>query len=80
MDKTSSVIEIAENVYDLYGNLSKNAGNTLLQFIGGEEGIANLFSLSNYNTTSWITDYANEAFGTVLHTKVVHLPCGCWFH
>lgn len=63
MDKTSSVIEIAENVYDLYGNLSKNAGNTLLQFIGGEEGIANLFSLSNYNTTSWITDYANEAFG-----------------
>lgn len=63
MDKTSSVIEIAENVYDLYGNLSKNAGNTLLQFIGGEEGIANLFSLSNYNTTAWITDYANEAFG-----------------
>ena len=63
MEKTSSVIEIAENVYDLYGNLSKNAGNTLLQFIGGEEGIANLFSLSNYNTTAWITDYANEAFG-----------------
>lgn len=63
MDKTSSVIEIAENTYDLYNNLSTNAGNTLLQFVGGQEGIANLFSLSNYNTTAWITDYAREAMG-----------------
>ena len=63
MDKTSSVIEIAENTYDLYNDLSTNAGNTLLQFVGGQEGIANLFSLSNYNTTTWITDYAREGMG-----------------
>lgn len=63
MDKTSSVIEITENTYDLYNNLSTNAGNTLLQFVGGQEGIANLFSLSNYNTTAWITDYAREGMG-----------------
>ena len=63
MDKTSSVIEIAENTYDLYNDLSTNAGNTLLQFVGGQECIANLFSLSNYNTTAWITDYAREGMG-----------------
>lgn len=63
MDKTSSVIEIAENTHDLYNDLSTNAGNTLLQFVGGQEGIANLFSLSNYNATAWITDYAREAMG-----------------
>ena len=63
MDKTSSVIEIAENTYDLYNDLSTNADNTLLQFVGGQEGIANLFSLSNYNTTAWITDYAREGMG-----------------
>lgn len=63
MDKTSSVIEIAENTYDLYNNLSTNAGNTLLQFVGGQDGIANLFSLSNYNSTAWITDYAREGMG-----------------
>ena len=63
MDKTSSVIEIAENTYDLYNDLSTNAGSTLLQFVGGQEGIANLFSLSNYNTTAWITDYAREGMG-----------------
>ena len=63
MDKTSSVIEIAENVYGLYNSLSANAGNTLLQFVGGRDSIANLFSLSNYNLTSWVTDYAREGMG-----------------
>lgn len=62
-NKTSSVIEIAENVYNIYNNLENNAGNTLLQFVGGEDKVANLFSLSNYNLTSWITDYAREGMG-----------------
>ena len=63
MDKTSSVIEMTENVYELYNNLSQNAGNTLLQLVGGRDSVANLFSLSNYNLTSWITDYAREGMG-----------------
>ena len=45
MDKTSGVIEIAENVYNIYDNLTTNTGSTLLGMIGGEEGIANLFNL-----------------------------------
>ena len=63
MDKAKSVIDIADNVYDLYDGLSTNAGATLLHFIGGEEGIANLFNLSNYNVSSWISDYAREGMG-----------------
>jgi hypothetical protein len=63
MDKTSSVIEIADNVYHLYDGIKNNTGNTLLGLIGGEEGIANLFNLSNYNATSWLTDYAREGMG-----------------
>ena len=63
MDKTSGVIEIAENVYNIYDNLTTNTGSTLLGMIGGEEGIANLFNLSNYNTTAWLTDYAREGMG-----------------
>ena len=63
MDKTSSVIEIADNVYHLYDGIKNDTGNTLLGFIGGEEGIANLFNLSNYNATSWLTDYAREGMG-----------------
>lgn len=63
MDKTSGVIEIAENVYNIYDNLTTNTGSTLLGMIGGEEGIGNLFNLSNYNTTAWLTDYTREGMG-----------------
>lgn len=60
MDKTASVIEIADNVYTMYDNLTSNTGATLLNLIGGEEGISQLFDLSNYNTTAWLSDYARE--------------------
>lgn len=63
LDKACSVIEIAENVNDLYNGIRTNAGTTILNFIGGEEGLANLFNLSDYNVTSWITDYALEGMG-----------------
>lgn len=63
LDKAGNVIEIAGNVYDLYNSISTDAGGTILNFIGGKEGIANLFNLSNYNVTSWITDYAAEGMG-----------------
>ena len=63
LDKAISVMEIAENAQNLYDGISTNAGATILSFIGGEEGLANLFNLSNYNVTSWITDYAREGMG-----------------
>lgn len=63
MDKTSGVIEIAENIYNIYDNVSTNTGSTLLGMIGGQDGIANLFSFSNYNSTAWLTDYAREGMG-----------------
>lgn len=63
LDKAVSVIEIAENVNDLYNGIRTNAGATILNYIGGEEGLANLFNLSDYNVTSWITGYALEGMG-----------------
>ena len=63
MDKTASVIEIADNVYSLYHDITTNTGGTLLNMIGGQDAIGNLFNLSNYNVTSWLTDYAREGMG-----------------
>ena len=63
MDKTASVIEVADNVYNLYENITTNTGGTLLNLIGGQEALANLFNLSNYNATAWLTDYAREGMG-----------------
>lgn len=63
LDKTGSVIEIAGNVYDIYNSVRTDAGGTILNYIGGKDGLANLFNLSNYNVTSWLTDYAAEGMG-----------------
>lgn len=62
-DKVGSIITIADNVSTLYNSLDQSVGNTLLGLVGGEEGLANLFNLSNYNTTAWLSDYAREGMG-----------------
>lgn len=58
-----SVITVADNVATLYNSLDRSVGGTLLGLVGGEEGIANFFSFSNYNTAAWLTDYAREGMG-----------------
>lgn len=62
-EKARSVIEIADNMYSLYNNLTSDATNTLLNLVGGPDNVANLFDMSNYNATTWLTDYAREGMG-----------------
>ena len=61
--RVSKVINIYENYNDLFEQLDKGVGNTLLGMIGGKDNVAGLFSLADYNLTSWMTDYMNEAKG-----------------
>lgn len=63
VDKARSVVEIADNMYSLYNNLNNDATSTILNLIGGPDNVANLFNLSNYNATAWLTDYAREGMG-----------------
>ena len=62
-DRVSKVIDIYENYNDLFEQLDKGVGNTLLSMIGGKDNVARLFNLADYNLTSWMTDYMNEAKG-----------------
>ena len=61
--RVSKVIDIYENYNDLFEQLDKGVGNTLLSMIGGKDNVARLFNLADYNLTSWMTDYMNEAKG-----------------
>ena len=61
--RVSKVIDIYENYNDLFEQLNKGVGNTLLSMIGGKDNVAGLFNLADYNLTSWMTDYMNEAKG-----------------
>ena len=61
--KLGAAIDIADNYSSLFKSLDKSIGNTLLGMIGGKDNVAGLFSLANYNQTSWMTDYLDETAG-----------------
>lgn len=54
------VVEIMEHYETIYRSLDASVGNSLLGLVGGPENVAQLFNLSNYNMTSWLTDYAGS--------------------
>lgn len=61
--KVSKVIDIYEHYNGLFEQLENNVGQTILGIVGGEENVAGLFKFSDYNLTSWITDYLDETAG-----------------
>lgn len=61
--KVSKIIDIYDNYHDLYEQAENGIGNALLSLVGGEDNVAALFNLSNYNITSWMTDYLSETQG-----------------
>ena len=63
VSKARDAINIADNSYQLYKQLERNAGGTILGLVGGPDNVANLFQASNYNLSSWITDYGQEGMG-----------------
>ena len=61
--KVSAVIDIYENYESLFRQLDNDVSNTLLNFLGGKQNVADLFQPSNYNMSSWMTDYLDETKG-----------------
>ena len=61
--KLGAAIDIVDNYSELWKTMDKSIGNTLLGMIGGKDNVAGLFSLANYNLTSWMTDYLDETAG-----------------
>ena len=55
------------NLYDHYGTLFEqaehNLGGLIIDMVGGEDNVAGLFDLSEYNLTAWMTDYMDEVAG-----------------
>ncbi len=62
--KLDAAIDIVDNYSRLWDSMDKSVGNTILNMIGGKDNIAGLFELSDYNLTSWMTDYLSEAEGS----------------
>ena len=62
--KVSKVIDIYEHYSSLFEQLENNAGQAILNIVGSPDNVAGLFKFSDYNLTSWITDYLDETSGS----------------
>jgi predicted RNA-binding Zn-ribbon protein involved in translation (DUF1610 family) len=61
--KVGNIIDIYDNYKDLFESFDQSAGNTLLGLIGGKDNVAALFNASDYNISSWMTDYLSSTEG-----------------
>lgn len=61
--KVGSIIDLYDHYNGLFESLDKSVGNTLLGMIGGKDDVAAPFNVSDYNMTSWMTDYLDETAG-----------------
>ncbi len=57
------VMNIVRNYSNLFHSFENGIGSGLLDLIGGEQAVASLFDISDYNMTSWIDDYVRESTG-----------------
>lgn len=66
-DLMNGKVEEIIDLYDHYGSLFEQAesdiGGLLIDMVGGPENVARLFDFSNYDLTSWMTDYLDETAG-----------------
>lgn len=61
--KVEEIFHLYDHYSYLYEAAEQDAGRLLLDMVGGPENVAGLFDFSNYDLTSWITDYMDEAAG-----------------
>lgn len=67
-DLFSGRIGVVADLYNHYSGLFEQAengiGSTLVGMVGGRENVAALFNPSNYNMTSWMTDFLDRSSGS----------------
>ena len=61
--KLPALVNAAESTYSFVKSLDDGVGTALLNLVGGEEGVANLFDLSNYNLTEWQSLFNDDGMG-----------------
>ena len=61
--KLPAIMNTAKSLYDFVGSMDDGVGKALLQLVGGEDGVANLFDVSKYNLTEWQSLYGDDGMG-----------------
>lgn len=61
--KLPAIINTAQSAYNFVESMDDGIGKALLNLVGGEEGVANLFDLSSYNLTEWQSLFNDNGMG-----------------
>ena len=61
--KLPAIFNTVESAGNFIESLDNGVGDALLQLVGGEEGVANLFELSSYNLTEWQSIFTDDGMG-----------------
>ena len=62
--KISAVADLYNHYNGLFEQVENGIGSTLMSMVGGEENVSALFNFSNYNMTSWMTDFLDQSSGS----------------
>lgn len=69
-DKLGSILTLPDNATGMYTRFKNLSTTQLLTKLAGENNVADILNLENYNLTSWITDYCNAAQGQYYTQRV----------
>ena len=69
-DKLGSILTLADNATGMYDEFKNLSTTQLLTKLAGEGNVADILNLSNYNVTSWLTDYSNASQGQYYTQRV----------
>lgn len=61
--KVGEIATLYDHYSGLFEQAEHNAGDLLLDMVGGKDNVAGLFDFGNYDLTSWMTDYLEETAG-----------------
>lgn len=61
--KLPAIINATQSTCNFVESLDNGVGQALLNLIGGEDAVANLFELSNYNLTEWQSLFTDDGMG-----------------
>lgn len=61
--KVGEIINLYDHYNGLFERVEQDAGHFIIEMVGGEDNVARLFDIREYDLTGWMTDYLDQTAG-----------------
>lgn len=61
--KVGEIINLYDHYNGLFERVEQDAGHFIIEMVGGEDNVARLFDIGEYDLTGWMTDYLDQTAG-----------------